>query len=442
MSAIQNPVPAPVRAPEHPAPAAPVSPPPSRRRWLWAGGVVVAAVGAWWLTHTAGNQSTGAVVEVKTARVTNGPLLATRRVAGQTAAKSYANISAPSLRGPEARSLILVNLAPPGAMVRKGQIVAQIDPQAIQDHVDDIADTIRAAQSDVERRRAEQAIEWEDLQQTVRVAKAELDKARLEYGAAEIRTAIDRELLKLTLDEAEARYQQLQSDLANKKIAQAAELRVLQLTKERHQRHHDRHVADVQHLTMKAPMDGLSVRQSIFRGGEFAQIQTGDQVYPGMTFVKVVDPKSMILDAFINQSESSRFRIGQEATVHLDAFPGRQYRARVYSIGALAGGGWRQSFYIRTIPLRLTILDVDAQMIPDLSASADVVLDKIDRTLQVPRAAVQTENGKPFVWVKTADGYQKRTVETGSASTTQIAILSGLEQGEEVTLSAPPVPSK
>ena len=122
-----------------------------------------------------------------------------------------------------------------------------------------LADTIESAQSDVSKRKAEQAIEWENLQQTIRVTKSEADKARLDSSVAEIRTDIERQLLKLSQDEAEARYKQAQADLDFKKAAHAAEIRILELTLLRHTRHRDRHVKDVKAFKIYAPMDGLVV---------------------------------------------------------------------------------------------------------------------------------------------------------------------------------------
>lgn len=378
---------------------------------------------------------------VKMAKAVIGPLQVITRVSGQTSARNFVNIIAPRLNGPEMRTLILIKSAKPGSMVRKGDLIAQIDGQALQDHIDDIEDTIRAADADVKKRRAEQAVEFETLQQTLRVAKAELDKARLEYGAAEVRTAIDRELLKLDLDEAEAKYQQAQQDIGSKKSSQMAEIRVLELTSERHKRHHDRHAADLQKLTMRAPLNGLAVMQSVFRGAEFGQVQEGDQLYPGMPFMKIVDPASMQLEANMNQAESSSFRINQPATLRIDAFPGLTLPAHTYSIGALAASNGRNGYFIRTLPIRLKIDGADPRLIPDLSASGDVVLEQAERTLQVPLAAVQSEGGKRFVYVRTADGYEKRTIETGLQSATMAAVTAGLREGEEVTLGTPPSPA-
>ena len=132
-------------------------------------------------------------------------------------------------------------------------------------------------------------------------------------------------------------------------------MKILGLTLERHKRHLGRHVHDLERYTINPSMNGLAVMQNVFRGGEFGQIQKGDQVFPGQPILKVVDPKSMQVEGSVSQSDSSDLRIGQEVEIGLDAFPGATFRGKVYSIGALAVGGWRQNYYIRAVPVRVSI---------------------------------------------------------------------------------------
>jgi multidrug efflux pump subunit AcrA (membrane-fusion protein) len=331
--------------------------------------------------------------------------------------------------------LILIKLASSGSYVKKGEVVAQIDAQTIQDHIDDLNDTIEAAQADVSKRKAEQAIEWENLQQTLRVRKAEYDKAKLEARGAEVKTDIEKQLLQLSLDEAEAAYNQQQSDLKFKKSAHDADVKILQLTMERHVRHRDRHLIDIKRFTMTAPMAGLVVMSPFFRSGEMTQFQLGDRVFPGQGFMKIVDPKSMQVEATMNQSESSELRIGQHASIHLDAFQGMTFDGRIYSLGALAVGGGRQNYYVRTVPVRLTIEGSDPKLIPDLSASADILVDRVDNKPIVPLAAISTGNGANYAYVKKGETFEKRKVELGLTNDTHAAVLSGLVPGDEVKLN-------
>ena len=252
------------------------------------------------------------VVDSAVVKAVTVDLVKTLRLSGQTSARDFRNISAPALKGPEtSHGLILLQLAKPGLLVKKGELIVQIDAQQTKDHVDDVADFVRQADSDMRKRKSEQDIEWENLQQTLRQAKSNMEKARLDAKTTSLLTEIERELLELNAEETAARYKQLQQDLVFHKAAYTAEMQILGLTKERQRRHHDRHAKDLEAFTINAPIGGLAVMQQIWRGGEMGQVQQGDQVYPGQLFMKVVNPRSMQLEARANQAESSDLRIGQ-----------------------------------------------------------------------------------------------------------------------------------
>lgn len=440
MSAITRPVPPPP-APERVSPAhSPQAPQPSSRWKLWALLLilVVAVVGGYqlWQARQAASQAT-ALPAFQTAEVGLGIVEETIRLSGATAARQYADLSAPRLVGPDAnRAMILQKLVPSGSKVRKGDVVALIDGESLLDHIDDVHSTVVQAELDVTKRRAEQSLDIANLEQSLRLAKAEWDKAKLDHSAAEIRAAIDQELLALMVEEAAARYKQLQADLPFKKASHEAELKTLDYTTLRHVRHRDRHKRDAERFTVYAPMDGLAVMRTVVRGGgDTVQVAEGDQVGPGQAFMKIVDLSSMQLEATVNQAESSMIRIGQEARVGLDAFPGVTFKGRIQSIGALAAGGWRENFYIRSVPVVVTIDGADPRLIPDLSAYADVVIGKSEKSVVAPLAAIHDEDGKTYVYVRQGKNFEKREVQVGRSNNLHAAILSGLEPGEHVRIN-------
>ena len=407
-----------------------------RSKILLLAALAIMVVGAAYLLSGKPSASKpAAVADLHTAKASLGNIERVLRLTGQTSARNYVNVTAPMLRGPEAnKALVLMKLVKAGAHVKKGELVAQIDAQATLDHVDDVADSVKQAEADIRKRTAEQEIEWQNLQQTLRIAKSDMEKARLDAKTTGLLTEIERELLQLNVEESEARYQQLQKDLAFHKTANEAEIRILQLTKERQQRHHDRHAVDIEKFTIYAAMDGLAVMQQTWRGGEMGQVQEGDQVGPGQLFMKVVNPASMQVEAKANQAESSDLRIGQHVTVSFDAFTGLQLSGHVYSIGALATGGWMQNNYIRSIPINIQIDGSDPRVIPDLSASSDVLIGKAENVVRIPLEAVREHNGKTTVLARTGDTFEERTVTLGIHSAKEVAVLAGLRAGEEVKL--------
>lgn len=373
------------------------------------------------------------LVDAKVAKAVVTSIARTVRLTGQTSARRYANIVAPMLRGPEGnRNLILLKVVKAGSFVRKGEEVAAIDAQSTVDHIDDVKDTVKQASEDVLKRKAEQAIEFETLLRTLRQAKSDMEKARLDAKPAGILTPIERQLLELNVQQNEARYTELQKSVADQQASFAAELRILEITLERQKRHLERHEHDLPGFNIKASMDGLAVMQPIWRGGDMGQVEQGDQLSPGQLFMKIVDPKSMQVEANANQVETSELRVGQPVTVRFDAFPGLELHGAVYSIGALATGSWLQSYYLRNVPLRITINGFDPRVIPDLSASAEVTLEKADGVVAIPAVAVSSSGGQASVRVREGNRFVSRAVTLGIRNESLVAVTSGLKVGDEV----------
>jgi hypothetical protein len=170
---------------------------------------------------------------------------------------------------------------------------------------------------------------------------------------------------------------------------------------------------------------------------EFAQVAKGDQVFGGQMFMQVVDPSSMVVNANVNQVDAEILRIGMKATVRLDAYPGLELPGHVYSIGAVTVAGRRPNF-MRQIPIRFKLDQVDPRVLPDLSASAEVILDSAAQATIAPLGSVFEEGGaKPYVYVQTAEGWKKREVELGIRSNVAVAVRSGLSKGDVVALDSP-----
>lgn len=438
MSALSSPTP--LRSPGKPGPVALPAPPDKPRRWGVVVGVIVLALilGATFLVLRKPAQQVPAVpvATIKTARAFVAPLNVTLRLSGTTAARNFANITIPILRGPENRgSLVLLDLAKSGSFVKKGDIVAKIDAQSQVDHMEDVKDQVAAAQNDIRKRQAEQKVEWESMQQNLRVTKASFDKAKLDFSASEVKTPVERELLKLAMDESEARYKQQLGDIEFRRKSQTAELRILEITLDRQKRHLQRHVEDIEHCSIHTPMGGLVVMGQVHRGGEMAQIQLGDMVSPGQPIMKVVDPGSMQIQATISQSDSDNLRLAQKAAIGFDAFADMRFSGRVLSIGALAVSGGRLSnYFVRNVPVQVAIEGSDPRLIPDLSAHANVMLETVPDQLQVPLGAVRQQGNRWLVSVKQGQQFVDRQVQPGKRSNTHIAILSGLQAGEEVRI--------
>ena len=171
--------------------------------------------------------------------------------------------------------------------------------------------------------------------------------------------------------------------------------------------------------------------------GELRQIREGDTVGAGQTFMTIVDPRSMVLNAMVNQVDAERMRLGMKATVRLDAYPEVSLPATLIGIGAMAKISTFRASFVGEIPVRLKIEKTDPRVIPDLTGSAEIVLNVETTTLVAPRSAIFDDNGTPVVFVQKGETWEKKKVDLGLTSFTHAAIKSGVEKGDVIAAQRP-----
>lgn len=83
---------------------------------------------------------------------------------------------------------------------------------------------------------------------------------------------------------------------------------------------------------------------------------------------------------------------------------------------------------------------MDPRVIPDLSVSADVIVERQDQAAAVaPLESVfrDSAEAKPYVFLRGPSGWQRQEVELGLTSNTAVAVRSGLRAGDVIALARP-----
>ena len=420
--------------------------------------VVLAGGAAWyWKTQSKTKGPGTPVLTVPIVAASMGNVESTLRIAGTVAAQNFASIMAPRIQGNRGNynrggqggqgpngnnndfNLLVTKLAEPGSSVKTGDVVAEFDTQAQQQRLDDYKDSVVQMDANINRLKALLAASKESLAQQVRSAKADWDKAVLDLQTAPIRSAIDAEKYKIAVDQAKEAYEELvkQADLQDE--SQEAQIKASEFDRDQSKIELQRAESNIQRMSMKSPIDGIAVLQTLFRQGQMAQVRVGDQVNAGQPFLSIVDPRSMVVNATVNQVEAEKLRLGQKARIRLDAYPEIMLAGTVIGIGAMSKASNIRGAFVSEIPVRVRIDQekVDARIIPDLTASAEIILDSETQVVVAPRGAIFDDGGKPFVFLQSPTGWIKKPVELGLQSNIASAIHSGLQKGQVVALQRP-----
>jgi multidrug efflux pump subunit AcrA (membrane-fusion protein) len=337
--------------------------------------------------------------------------------------------------------LTLLKLAPAGARVKKGDVVAEFDNETQVRRLDDYKANYIQTEANIKKLQADMEVARKALEQRILVAKANLDKARLDLKTIEVRSAIESESYKLAAEEAEASFKQILTEQKLFETSQKAQFRVNEIERDQSRLELKRAEADVQRLALRAPIDGIVVMTSIWRSGEFGQVQEGDQVSQRQPFMQIVDPDSMVINASVNQVDAEKLQMGQKAVVRLDGYPDLRLAAHVTGIAAMTRTlGFGRPDWAREVPIRLKLDEMDPRVIPDLSGSADIVLATERQATLAPLASIFAADGKRFVFLRSPDGWARQEVELGPKNNIHAVIRAGLQAGSVVAAEMPPSP--
>jgi multidrug efflux pump subunit AcrA (membrane-fusion protein) len=103
----------------------------------------------------------------------------------------------------------------------------------------------------------------------------------------------------------------------------------------------------------------------------------------------------------------------------------------VMSVGAIADA----SSGVASFPVTVTFESTSDELTVGSTVDVEIVYERIDDAIQVPAQAVTNQEGASTVVVRTDDGDETRTVETGVTSGGMVQVTSRLEAGEEVVIT-------
>jgi HlyD family secretion protein len=263
------------------------------------------------------------------------------------------------------------------------------------------------------------------------VAANAVETVRLEMKKNELLPRILAEKNTLRMEEAQARLKQLQQTFELKRRAEAAEVRILEIQRDRARTAMQQAEQNDGRMVVKSPLPGVVVLRMNWRGGQMVEIQEGEEARPGMPIMLVVDPSAMLVRVKVNQADFHVLREGQPARISLDAYPGLEFPGRVETI-APSGTTSRLTDRVRNFVAIVSIQGNHPKLMPDLSAAVDVELERRDDAIVVPRDAIAGEKDNFSVRVLDGGQVRSRAVTLGPMNDHEVVVATGLQPGETV----------
>ena len=268
----------------------------------------------------------------------------------------------------------------------------------------------------------------------IAVRQSALQEARAESTAAENEHVRARELVERGLGtQAALDAAQSRRDVVVARIGSARE----QLRASGAQLRLDQ--AQLAKTRIVAPFDGTVLVKNAEVGEMVAPVSLGGSGSRG-AIVTIASLDSLDVQVDVNEAYIGRLRLGQPASVSVDAYPDTTFEARVRQIVPTAD---RQK---ATVQVKAEILHTNARLLPDMGAkvtflaSADSTSGHaaVPQYVTLPDSAVQREGARTFVWLVRDDhSVRGRDVKLGATRDGRLEVTSGLTGGETVVLRSP-----
>ena len=308
-----------------------------------------------------------------------------------------------------------------GKPVRKGQVLARLDPTTYEKGLALAEAELRATRGAVAeyRVRLDQARITLKRNQALRadgiVHQADLDAAETEVRALEARLA-----------------------LAGEQV----------LVSERMVAVRQNEVTDT---VILAPFDGVAISKDAQPGEMISPVSAGGG-FTRTGICSIVDMTSLEIEVDVNESYINRVSPGQRVEATLDAYPEWQIPGRVITTVPTAD---RQK---ATVLVRIAFDPstgsgssraassdnaLDPRILPDMGikvaflGSEQTAAAAIAAPVTIPKASVRTDAGSQVVFVANGAAVERRAVRLGNARDDRIEVLSGLSPGEKVVLDPP-----
>ena len=128
-------------------------------------------------------------------------------------------------------------------------------------------------------------------------------------------------------------------------------------------------------------------------------------------------------------------KVGQRVVVGLDAYPELTFPGSVDQISPI-GQQSTLSPKVRNFIVLVLVNGAHPNLMPDLTASLDVALDRVDGALVVPRDAIVVEGEHAYVKVQRGGRFERQDVTVGPMNTHEAVVTSGLQEGITVARNA------
>lgn len=324
-----------------PARIAPRKTSPLPRILLGVAVVAILGAGAWYWTS---RKADGAESAYRTTTVERGDIRVAISATGTLSAISTVTVGS-QISGQVTDVLVDYN-----SEVKKGEVLARIDPSTYEAQIEQGNAQIANAQASLKQAQAT-------------LANAELDYTRkADLGTQKLVAQSDVDLARAARDQARAQVNAAQASIRQ----QTASTQTTRVNLDR--------------TVIRSPVDGVVLTRSIEPGQTVAASLQAPEL-----FTIAEDLSKMKIELAVDEADIGQVKVGQVVSFTVDAFADRQFRGEVQQVRLSA----TTTSNVVTYPVVVSVDNSDGTLLPGLTVNAEIEVSKRDDILKISNAALR-----------------------------------------------------
>lgn len=331
----------------------------------------------------------------------------------------------------------ILDLAPDGKTVKKGDFLLQLDESQVISGMREEQQNNEKYLADLNNAKIDSAVRLTQMREEIKNAMLDLEYNKIDLELSVYESEADQRKTQMSYQKAENAIAKKERDYLleqnSRKTRVSRYVRQVERSNERIVKFQEAMKA----ARITAPEDGIVIFGKSWNGKKYSKDDNVSTHMYAPPIATLPDMSKVISEIYVKEIDIAKINTGDSVRVSFDAIDGLVINGNIKNIARV--GEDHKDFDMKVFKVIIHLDHSDEGLKPAMTSNNDIVLTKIDTAISVPVNAVFSGNGTKYVYLKTPDGPKKQVIVTGLDNEKFILVESGLSEGDKVLLEAPVV---
>lgn len=370
-------------------------------------------------------------------KVRTGPFELSLNTKGEVQGKNAVIINMPDvLRKRELRlyQLQLKDLIEEGTEVKKGEWVATLDAATINQQIQSNSQQLAQARAELNDAQIDSTIQLTQLREELEEFSYDLEYKKLELEQSVYESSAYQRKKQVEYDQTIRMMEQKRRDLQLKRLELKMKIQRIEEKFDRYSEHDRLLKQGLIACRITAPKDGIIMYAKQWNG---SKLRVGDNINIWRPAIATLPDMSVLVsETYVQEIDITKIAVGDSALISIDALPDKTYTG---TISKIANIGQELSGYdMKVFRVLIDLHEKDPAIKPAMTTDNNIVLQKLEDAIKIPRESLFGSHGKHYVLIKKEGKIWKKAVVPGFENDTEVTIVSGLTENDQIYTLLPP----